>query len=297
MKTRSLQLLAYFTSTLLSASSFAAQASDANAITSVIVLPLKGKGAGVKKDLPTILDDLLVSAIQNQTRGVRVVAKADLDTLLGLEKLKDAVACDQVACATELAGALGVESVISGSIGSLGDKFMLSLTWIDTKHAGVLKHQTQNIGKKERDFDTGIKLAVSALLGSAEQPAPVATASSDTTYLTACKAGPSNECHALALQHQQAKCAAGDGAACLIVANVYRLGYYVPVDATKAADYYHTAAASLDNPCRTGQAMSCALLAELYDLGRGVSVDPSRARELARRAEKLAPSRLAEDSD
>jgi TPR repeat protein len=113
-----------------------------------------------------------------------------------------------------------------------------------------------------------------------------------------CKTGPAEACHAWAVQHREADCQSGDGRACLVLANVYRLGFYVAVDTTKAGAFYQKAATLLDGACRGDDGQSCAMLAELYEWGRGVAKDHSHADALAQRAQGLTPVRaVAEDGD
>src|SRR2546421_11369337 len=95
----------------------------------IAVLPIKAKGKADKAVIE-VLDDLLLSALQSQG-GVRVIGKSDIDAMLGFEKTKDAVGCTEVACAAEIAGALGVDTVVSPTVGTLGSKYILTLVLID----------------------------------------------------------------------------------------------------------------------------------------------------------------------
>jgi hypothetical protein len=140
---------------------------------SAAVLPLGLKGKA-KKDVVEVLDDLLLSSLQAQAAGVRVIGKADIDTMIGFEKTKDALGCDQVACAVEMAGALGVDSVISGNVGVLGKKYMLTLVWIDQKQAQVIRRISEDLGVNEETFDAGVARAVASLLGLEARPAVAA---------------------------------------------------------------------------------------------------------------------------
>jgi hypothetical protein len=152
----------------------------AAAVKSIAVMPLKAKGtAQAQQDLADVLGDVLLYAVQAQAKDCRVVGKSDIDAMLGLEKMKDAVGCDQTSCAAELAGALGVDSIITGSIGNLGGKYILSLTWISQRDGLALGRFTQNIGSDESTFDKSTYAAVQRLFGGAPEastPAPAPTA-------------------------------------------------------------------------------------------------------------------------
>jgi hypothetical protein len=141
------------------------------------LLPAKPKG-DVTARLTEVLDDLLLTALDRAGAGqLRVMGKADIDAMLGLERIKDAIGCDDVACSTELAGALGVESILSPSVGNLGDKYVLTLAWIDQRSARVLKRQTEPLGSDPQTFDAGVERAVMGLLGGEAAAASLTAAS------------------------------------------------------------------------------------------------------------------------
>ncbi|MBI3178391.1 MAG: hypothetical protein HYZ27_01945 [Deltaproteobacteria bacterium] len=158
---------------------FAAEPAPKFPVGSVAVLPIKAKG-NAKKSLPDVLDDLLLSSLQTVAGPeLRVVGKSDIDAMLGFEKTKDTVGCNEVACAAEIAGALGVDSIISATAGTLGGKYVLTLVWIDQKQAKAFKRHSETLGKSEEDFDNGVRMAVSALLGvTAPQAASTRTTAS-----------------------------------------------------------------------------------------------------------------------
>ena len=53
--------------------------------------------------------------------------------MLGLDKMKQAVGCDDVSCAAEIGGALGINYMVAGTAGKLGSRIVFSLKLIDTK--------------------------------------------------------------------------------------------------------------------------------------------------------------------
>src|SRR5690349_3537294 len=69
------------------------------------VIPLRT--SRVDPTVAELLDELLVSELGRRS-GVQVIGASDINALLGLEKMKEAVGCDDVACAAEIGGALGV---------------------------------------------------------------------------------------------------------------------------------------------------------------------------------------------
>jgi hypothetical protein len=143
-------------------------------VTSVAVLSIVAKG-GADPRVSEVLDDVLLSSLQSSAGSeLRIVGKTDIDAVLGLERAKDALGCQETSCAVEIAGALGVESIIAPSIGKLGDKNILTLAWIRQQDARVLGRHTETLGAAADQFDAGVARAVAALLGR-----PVAAARLD----------------------------------------------------------------------------------------------------------------------
>jgi len=81
------------------------------------------------------LTDVLVFEV-GKVPGVNVVADAEIKSILGVEQRKQMLGCDEDAsCMAELAGALGVDKVVSGSLGRIDSTQVLTLRLIDVKTA------------------------------------------------------------------------------------------------------------------------------------------------------------------
>jgi hypothetical protein len=76
--------------------------------------------------------------------GFRVVTQAEVATLLGLERQRQLLGCsdDSTSCMAELAGALGAEGVVTGSIARLGSGFAVTLKVISPGDARTLAVRT-----------------------------------------------------------------------------------------------------------------------------------------------------------
>ncbi len=109
----------------------------------LLVMPLRGEG-----DLDTAaraLDEMILTAIHGLGR-YDVLGPADLSALLGVEQMKDALGCGDVACAAEIGGALGAPYLVAGQLGKLGDQAVLSLRLMDTKAPAVLERASARGG-------------------------------------------------------------------------------------------------------------------------------------------------------
>jgi hypothetical protein len=106
---------------------------------------------------------------------VRVVGQSDVDRMLGFEKAKDVLGCNDVACATEVAGALGVDSLVYGSVGKLGTATVLSLSWVDRETTQVLGRQSETLQGSPEQLIAALDRAVPKLLGKTpKEPTVVA---------------------------------------------------------------------------------------------------------------------------
>jgi hypothetical protein len=85
------------------------------------------KAVGVSNDVAEFYSDHLAQALT--LRGFQVVTPSEIASLLGIEKQKALLGCtDQSSdCMAELGGALGVDGVITGSIGKFGGAYQIDL--------------------------------------------------------------------------------------------------------------------------------------------------------------------------
>ncbi len=72
-----------------------------------------------------------------EIQGMSVIASEDIRAMLELEAQKQLAGCGDASCLAEIGGALGVEYLISGNIGLVGDAFLVQLTLIDIQTAEI----------------------------------------------------------------------------------------------------------------------------------------------------------------
>src|ERR1043165_1255027 len=77
----------------------------------------------LKKDRVDFFADHFAQELSN--RGIRVITAQEVSAVLGLARTQQLMGCDEGAtsCMTELADALGVDGVITGSIGQFGGTY------------------------------------------------------------------------------------------------------------------------------------------------------------------------------
>lgn len=131
---------------------------------SVVVLPLVPK----RTDAATveILTDILVNAVATVS-GYGVIAPADLDAMLGAERMKEALGCDSVSCYADIGGALNAQFLVSGSVSRLGSRIIVTLSMVDTKAQKVLSRGRAETENNEDLYMAAIEQAVSELIAQA----------------------------------------------------------------------------------------------------------------------------------
>lgn len=111
---------------------------------SVAVLALDAK-TGVPPEMADLLSEKLVDEVRSANVFARVIGAKELETLVGFERQKQLVNCDNDSCLAELAGVLGVDMIVAGSVGKVGNTALLTLRLLDTKHATALASVSQSI--------------------------------------------------------------------------------------------------------------------------------------------------------
>jgi hypothetical protein len=133
----------------------------------VLVLDLKANG--VDPVMVQTLSELVATAVSRDP-GLAVTSGADLRASMTVEAERQSLGCDTSTCLADLAGALGAEQVVSGSVGKLGELLVVSLTRYDAKKQAAMARenvQAENVAELAPLIETG----VARLFGRAA-PAP-----------------------------------------------------------------------------------------------------------------------------
>lgn len=133
---------------------------------------LELQASGVPPETATALYDSMVQEVSR--RGFfDVVSSKDIATLLGLERQKEVLGCNEAAqsCMAELAGAIGSRFVLSGSLSKLGDALQLSLQMLDTSKSQPVARSIR-IAKDVQSLAAGLPWAVAEATGTPLPPPP-----------------------------------------------------------------------------------------------------------------------------
>jgi hypothetical protein len=119
--------------------------------------------AGVPPRVGRIVTDALTSELR-KLRGVNAIGMDEIRTLLAHEASKQLMGCEQESCLAEIAGALGVDELVTGSLARVGLTSVLSVRRLDVKRARAVGSIEQRLTPADgEEFLAAIGPAVESL--------------------------------------------------------------------------------------------------------------------------------------
>ncbi len=104
----------------------------------IAVLELSARG--VEADTARSLTDVVAREVDRSGLFATLSAE-DIRGMLRHLEHRQSLGCTDEACLAELGGALGVELVLSGSVGRVGETWVVSLTLLDVRRAAVVSRE------------------------------------------------------------------------------------------------------------------------------------------------------------
>jgi len=144
--------------------------------TPVKVAVLELRSMGVERQTAELLTEVALTEAA-RFKEFQVIGESDLAALLGLERKKQVLGCQEdAACMAEVGGALGVELVLVGSVGKVGELRRIDLTLLDVAKARVRGRFGESVeGGAERTV-AAVQRGVADLLSQARTPEPLVEA-------------------------------------------------------------------------------------------------------------------------
>ncbi len=132
--------------------------------TKVAVIDLEAHD--VTKGLGQSLTQLLSLELK-KFEGLGVISRDEIRTMLRFEVDKQTLQCtNDASCLAEIGGALGVDYLVSGSVGRLGKSYVISLKLMDIAHARVVNRVAEGYEGSETRLPQALRFATWQLLGS-----------------------------------------------------------------------------------------------------------------------------------
>lgn len=98
--------------------------------------------------------------------GLSVISRDEVQTMLRFEAEKQMLKCtSDTSCLVEIGGALGVDYLVSGSVGRLGDAFVIILKLMDVHEAKVVSRSSESFRGQETDLASALRFSTFQLLG------------------------------------------------------------------------------------------------------------------------------------
>lgn len=123
------------------------------------------RALGVPVDLAKSLTQILAAELR-QVDHTQVISRTDIVAMLELEAQKRRLDCaDDLQCLAEIGGALGVQKLVVGDVGRLGERSLVALRLIDVRGAVVDQRITEAFLGADDLFSSAVRLAGRRLLG------------------------------------------------------------------------------------------------------------------------------------
>jgi len=147
-------------------------ASAAPARRSIAVLA--PSGGGLDADTAKLVEELVVGSL-DATGRFKVTSRSDMASVLGFEKQKQSLGCDESAsCIAEIAGALGVELLAAPRAGKLENLTVLTLSIIDARTATAVARARRTMGSLT-ELPGAVDSMVAEMLHAMDATAPSPT--------------------------------------------------------------------------------------------------------------------------
>jgi len=126
------------------------------------------KSMGIDDQQVELLMEQILAAV-DATGKYRSIGRSDLETMLGMEKLKEELSGDcDTSCMAQIAGAIGARYVLAGYIARDELGFTLIIKMIDQSKARVIKRINRRIKGEHSELDWALSGIVRDVLGLAD---------------------------------------------------------------------------------------------------------------------------------
>ncbi len=107
-----------------------------------------GAEEGVTKGKANMLTEILIDEV-SKLNQFKVVGQKDLDSMFFWEQNKQLKNCNDSSCLSQIAGAMGAEYYVEGSVGQLGDKYIIAIKLINAHKVEIINRLTKKVYKSD----------------------------------------------------------------------------------------------------------------------------------------------------
>ncbi|MCX7944357.1 MAG: PEGA domain-containing protein [Deltaproteobacteria bacterium] len=103
---------------------------------------------GVTKGKANMLTEILIDEITKLNR-FKVIGQKDLDSMFFWEQNKQLKNCTDSSCLAQIAGAMGAEYYVEGSVGQIGDRYIIAIKLINAYKVEVVNRLISKVYKSD----------------------------------------------------------------------------------------------------------------------------------------------------
>jgi TolB-like protein len=119
---------------------------------------------GVERGAANLLTELVLDKVAKLQKHV-VIGQKDIEKMLFWEKEKLKL-CTEGSCLAEIAGAMGADLYVEGSIGVMGDRYMVNLKLMDARGVRVVERTTEVVKKDENAAVDAMARCIGKIMGA-----------------------------------------------------------------------------------------------------------------------------------
>jgi len=152
-------LITFFTQSLSLAEPVKSESKDINkkkpVLPTLIVFDLIPE-LGVEKGAANLLTEIIIDRA-SETGRYSVLGQKDLEKMFVWEQNKQMKGCDDTKCMVRIAGAMGAEYFIEGSVGAFADLYIISIKLVDQSNVKVVRRETIRIKKDDKELMAAVE--------------------------------------------------------------------------------------------------------------------------------------------
>ncbi len=133
-------------------------------IIKVSVMDLKAE-IGIDEKIVNLLYEVSLTEFQKY-KNVSIISKTDIASMLKHEAQKELTGCNEDSCMAEIGGALGVDKVVLGNVGKIGESYTISFKLMDIRNAKVEKRVSKTIPANQDKLVPLVKVLANELFDS-----------------------------------------------------------------------------------------------------------------------------------
>lgn len=132
-------------------------------VSKIVVLPVS-VASGIEEKTGGLMEEILLAELSRYLpEGVGLVGSTDIAAVLGLEQQKQLLGCTDSACIAEIGNAMGASHLYTMSIGKVGDQYIVSYKFLNTRDASVLSRKVLYLKATGNELTNGVRQAANEL--------------------------------------------------------------------------------------------------------------------------------------